>query len=119
MPERELTRTERADIRALVKSMCANYDHEYGCLPLDCACYMLNKWWTGAYCKYFKNAVLPLNPQLEASLLGIDGRMKSCPVCGILYLPSTSQAYCSDTCRVAGRRKAERERKRKKRRNGG
>ena len=67
---RELTRSERAAIRKLVTDMCANYDQEYGCLPLDCPCYMLNKWWTGAYCKYFQNAVLPLDPDLEATLTG-------------------------------------------------
>ena len=36
--------------------MCANYDREYGCLPLDCECYMLGKCWTGAYCRYFREA---------------------------------------------------------------
>ena len=29
---RELTREERASIRKLVLSLCANYDREYGCL---------------------------------------------------------------------------------------
>ena len=33
---RELTREEKAAIRRLVISMCANYDRECGCLPLDC-----------------------------------------------------------------------------------
>ena len=37
---RELTRDERKTIRRLVTGMCANYDSEYGCLPLDCPCYM-------------------------------------------------------------------------------
>ena len=46
MDSRELTRQERAAIRKLVTGMCANYDSEYGCLPLDCECYILNKWWT-------------------------------------------------------------------------
>ena len=40
---RELTREEKAAIRRLVISMCANYDRECGCLPLDCECYMLGK----------------------------------------------------------------------------
>ena len=31
---RELTREEKAAIRRLVISMCANYDRECGCLPL-------------------------------------------------------------------------------------
>lgn len=44
---RELTREEKAAIRSLVAKWCANYDREYGCLPLDCECYMLGKCWTG------------------------------------------------------------------------
>ena len=66
---RELTREEKAAIRSLVVKWCANYDRECGCLPLDCECYMLGKCWTGAYCRYFREAVLPLDPALEAALL--------------------------------------------------
>ena len=119
MDARELTRAERAAIRGLVKRWCANYDPEYGCLPLDCPCYMLHKWWTGGLCRYFERSVLPVEPSLEAILTGNDTsqRQKKCPVCGKLYLPTTSQAYCSDMCRVSARRKYERERKRRERRN--
>ena len=68
-PPRELTREERREIKKLVVSMCANYDRTYGCLPLDYGrCYMIDKCWTGALCKYFREAVLPLNPALEAAL---------------------------------------------------
>ena len=46
-PSRELTRQERAAIRRLVTDLCANYDNQDRlCLPLDCPCYMLHKWWT-------------------------------------------------------------------------
>ena len=81
---RELTREEKAAIRALVVKWCANYDRECGCLPLDCECYMLGKCWTGAYCRYFREAVLPLDPALEAALLTEGPRpdFKVCPVCG-------------------------------------
>lgn len=65
---RELTRQEKTAIRSLVKRWCANYDKDAGCLPLDCECYMLGKCWTGAYCRYFRSAVLPLDPVLERSL---------------------------------------------------
>jgi len=119
MESRELTRTERAAIRKLVTGMCANYDSEYGCLPLDYGgCYMLDKWWTGAYCKYFQNAVLPLDPVLEAALLGRDNSLtqKICPVCGAAYLPITNQAYCSEACRVKGKREADRRRQQRRRR---
>jgi len=81
---RELTREEKAAIRSLVVKWCANYDRECGCLPLDCECYMLGKCWTGAYCRYFREAVLPLDPALEAALLTEGPRpdFKVCPVCG-------------------------------------
>ena len=68
MEQRELTREERAAIRALVVKWCANYDRAVGCLPLDCECYMLGKTWTGPLCRYFRAAVLPLDPLLEAAL---------------------------------------------------
>lgn len=121
MQSRELTRAERSAICKLVTKMCANYDDYYRvCLPLDCPCYMLNKWWTGAYCKYFQNAVLPLDPVLEASLLSSStANTKTCPVCGAAYIPVTSQAYCSDACRTTGQREADRQRKRNKRRSKG
>lgn len=33
---RELTREEKTAIRKLVTRLCANYDRDMGCLPLDC-----------------------------------------------------------------------------------
>ena len=38
---RELTGREKQRIKKLITSLCANYDKEYGCLPLDCDCPML------------------------------------------------------------------------------
>ena len=109
MQARELTRSERTAIRRLVK-LCANYDAEYGCLLLDGSCYMLGKWWTGGYCRYFQEAVLPLDPVLEVALLGQSGgpAYKVCPICGGAYLPVTSQVYCSEACRIKGGREAAR-----------
>ena len=116
MDSRELTRQERAAIRKLVTGMCANYDSEYGCLPLDCECYMLNKWWTGAYCKYFQNAVLPLDPVLEATLTGREApALDACNLCGKPFMPEGKQAYCSPACAGAARRKRQREYMRKNR----
>ena len=81
---RELTREEKAAIRKLVTRLCANYDRDVGCLPLDCPCYMLEKCWTGALCRYFREAVLPNDPVLEASLAseGPAPETRPCPVCG-------------------------------------
>ena len=118
MDARELTRDEKKKIRTLVTGMCANYDRESGmCLPLDCACYMLHKCWTGAYCRYFREAVLPLNPELQASLTteGISPELRACAVCGKAFLPEGRQAYCSDACKAEGNRRKSRERMRKMR----
>lgn len=114
---RELTREEKAAIRRLVTGLCANYDREYGCLPLDCECYMLGKCWTGAYCRYFREAVLPTDPALEAALT-IEGpapELKACPVCGGPVLPDGRTRYCSAACAGAAHRKQQREHMRKKR----
>ncbi len=118
---RELIRDERTAIRRLVACMCANYDQECGCLPLDCPCYMLNKWWTGAYCKYFQSAVLPLDSVLKATLTESNAALSQriCPVCGMVFIPVTSQVYCSEACQQEGNRRKSRERMRKKRRNKG
>ena len=118
---RELSRDERKGIRKLVTEMCANYDRDYGCLPLDCECYMLGKWWTGAYCRYFREAVLPLDPVLMASICedGLAPDTRLCAVCGRPFLPEGRQAYCSDACKVEGNRRRSRERMRKKRRGAG
>jgi len=113
---RELTRSERAAIRKLVVDMCANYDRDYGCLPLDAPCYMLDKWWTGSYCKYFTRGVLPLNKVLEASLLGREAPVSDiCAVCNKPFIPQGKQAYCSAACKAEGNRRKSRERMRKKR----
>ena len=114
---RELTRTEKAAIRRLVSKWCANYDRDCGCLPLDCECYMFGKCWTGAYCRYFEKAVLPLNPALEAALAteSISPELRTCAVCGKAFYPEGRQAYCSSRCKAEGNRKKSRERMRKMR----
>ena len=101
---RELTAVERREIRRLVRR-CANYDSEYGCLPLDGGCYMLDLWWTGSLCKYFERAVLPVNPELERVLKGEVAReTKPCVVCGRRFPLAGRRVYCSERCRVRGQR---------------
>ena len=114
---RELTRDERRSIRKLVTGECANYDSEYGCLPLDCPCYMLDKCRTGAYCRYFREAVLPLDPMLEKAITGEGAAPDSrpCAVCGRPFLPEGRQSYCSEACKAEGNRRKSRERVRKMR----
>lgn len=113
---RELSRSELRDIRHLVTDMCANYDNHYKeCLPLDGACYMFCIAYTNSpLCKYFRNAVLPLSPELEAVFDG-GGKsaLKECKFCGGGFVPTGRQAYCSEGCEQKGRRRDTTERTRK------
>ena len=99
-PPRELTRNEIKETRQLVTKWCANYDREYGCLPLDGACFMFGKAYAGgAMCIYFRSSVLPLSPELEAVYNGEDVKehIKKCSVCGDeLYSTSNNVKYCAD-----------------------
>ena len=114
---RELTQQEKAAIRFLVKRWCANYDKDAGCLPLDAPCYMLGKCWTGAYCRYFCSAVLPLDPVLERALtVERITETRPCPVCGRVFLPDGRQRYCSPACAGAALREQKRAYMRRKRR---
>jgi hypothetical protein len=113
---RELTRDERAAINKLVISMCANFDQEYGCLPLENPCYMLGKHWTGSYCRYFRLYVLPNSPVLEATMTGRETPPKDiCAACGGPFIPVGKQAYCSGTCAYNARLKRQRGYMRKRR----
>ena len=113
--QRELTFREKATIKKLVVSDCANYCHKYGCLPLEDACVMLHKCWTGAYCKYFQNEVLPLDPVLEAALTGEGLHTRLCAICGTSFVIRTNKVYCSAACSAKAHRKQKLDSIRKKR----
>lgn len=108
MQIRELSGGEKQEICRLVKTMCANYDSEYGCLPLDSECFMFGKAYTnGAICKWFRDALMPLNPELERIFNGgIVPETKPCKVCGRRFPLNGRQAYCSEECAKLGRRKS-------------
>ena len=113
---RELTRAERSAIQKLVKELCANYDNKFGCLLLGGSCYMYGKYWTGGYCKYFSEAVLPADPLLEAMLTGGgNAKTRRCAVCGEAFPANRRQAYCSNVCAGKAQRGQQREHMRKKR----
>ena len=109
MQIRELTSKERRQTRNLVKTMCANYDSDYGCLMLDGDCYMFYgvAYANSALCKWFKNAVLPLDPELERIIKGgIAPDTKPCAICGRVFPIRGRQIYCSIRCAKTGRRKS-------------
>lgn len=76
-----LTPKHRQRANALIKRLCANYEGG-NCLALDdgepCVCVQSISY--SLLCKYFRNAVLPAEPMLEANILGT--RLERCVSCG-------------------------------------
>ena len=68
-------------------------------------------------CRYFREAVLPNDPVLEASLAaeGPAPETRPCPVCGRAFLPDGRTRYCSPGCARAALRQQKRNYMRKKR----
>lgn len=116
---RELTRAELRDMKRLATEMCANYDRDYGCLLLDGRCYMHYgvAYTNSALCKYFRNAVLLLNPGLEAVFNGenIAEHIKHCEICGDeMFASGNKSKYCKPCAhRIHRRQKNESDRKRR------
>ena len=94
---------------------CCNYDGG-NCLALDdgeeCVCVQSISY--SLLCKWFRNAVLPMDRELEAALYHRLAA-KRCAVCGGLFFPSSNRAkYCPD-CAGDIKRIQAAERKRKQR----
>ena len=93
----ELTPEQRRRCNALIKRLCANYDGG-NCIALDdgdgCVCVQSISY--HIYCKYFRNAVLPAEPMLEADIFKSDTRAK-CEQCHKSFVQSHhNQKYCKD-----------------------
>lgn len=95
--DRELTGREKQWIKKLVTSLCANYDKEYGCLPLDCDCPMFGICFTNsALCRYFRKSVLPEDAELEAVFTQTP--TTHCKQCGNPFPTDGKRVYCSQHC---------------------
>ena len=95
---------------------CCNYDHG-NCLALDDgwdSCVCAQRITYSLSCKWFRAAVLPQDPQLEAELL-YRADQKKCAVCGGSFVPKSNRAkYCPDcAAKVQRRQKTESERRRR------
>jgi len=93
----ELAGREKQRIKKLVTSLCANYDKEYGCLPLDCDCPMFGICFTNsALCRYFHKSVLPEDAELEAVFT--QRPTTYCKQCGKPFPTDGKRVYCSQHC---------------------
>ena len=101
---RELTPREKQRIKKLIVSECANYDKEYGCLPLDCDCPMFCIGFANSgLCTWFRGALLPTAPELQAVFE--PQPLKVCKECGKHFPAQGKRAYCSKKCAETARRR--------------
>lgn len=101
---RELTAREKQRIKKLIVSTCANYDKEYGCLPLDCDCPMFGIYYTNSgLCTWLRGALLPTVPELQAVFE--SKQLKVCKECGKSFVAQGKRVYCSEKCTEDARRK--------------
>ena len=96
-----LTPKQRQRANALIKRLCANYDTG-NCLVLDdgepCVCVQSISY--SLLCKYFRSAVLPAEPLLEAAILGT--RFEMCVSCGApIIKKGNRKKYCEKCARKA------------------
>lgn len=89
---------------ALIKKLCANYD-DGNCLLLDegegCVCVQSISY--SLLCRYFRNAVLPADPALEAEILGTHP--DRCVSCGAPIIKrGNRKKYCEKCAGIAYKR---------------
>ena len=110
-----LSPQERIRCRRLIRRLCANYDGG-NCLLLDDGdthpCPQCISFWL--LCRYFREAVLPAEPELEAELYRVP--VRTCTNCGRIFRPrSNRQKYCCECAALIHRRqKTAGERKRRR-----
>lgn len=99
-----LTPKQRQRANALIKRLCANYEGG-NCLALDdgepCVCVQSISY--SLLCKYFRNAVLPAEPMLEANILGT--RFERCVSCGAPILKKGNRKKYCGRCAVRAYKK--------------
>lgn len=108
-----LTPKQRQKANALIKRLCANYEGG-NCLALDdgepCVCVQSISY--SLLCKYFRNAVLPAEPMLEAAILGT--RFGRCVSCGAPILKKDNRKKYCGKCAVRAYKKQQTEYARRK-----
>ena len=82
------------EISSLVRKECCNY-FDGTCIMLDDDCPQV-KCETQVICRWFRNAVLPLDRELERAVAG--GNIKPCERCGKSFVPNSNRAKYCEQC---------------------
>jgi len=105
-----MNQKDKSEVIRLIKNECANYVNGDCALSLEgYPCVQLNSMLTlsdlGIFlCKYCRDAVMPLNKDLHAKLVG-GVRTKMCAECGKEFVPSGNRSKYCDKCAARKKRK--------------
>ena len=115
----QMTPAQLKRARKLIRAECCNYDWKNNeCFALDegdgCVCVQSISF--SLLCRWFQEAVLPLDPMLESEIFQLENQ-KLCPYCRQPFVPGGNrQAYCPSCYKkIRRKKKAENERKRRTR----
>ena len=97
----KVTPKYQSAVTSLIRKECCNYMWN-SCVYLDCVCPQIGH--ATLCCKWFREAVLPLNKELQAALMNLDV-MKDCSVCHKQYVPNSNRSKYCDDCGIKVRRK--------------
>ncbi len=110
----EMTPDQQREAAKLIQQNCCNYE-KGNCIMLEDGdervCPQRISYSVG--CRWFRNAVLPLSPELEADIFkGIS--LKQCVKCGSRFVPRSNRSLYCPACAAETRKEKDRERKRNK-----
>lgn len=93
----QMTPQQRVKANRLIRRLCANYS-DGECVALDCICPQSISY--TLLCKYFRQAVLPAEPILEAEILKKKPEL-TCSVCGVpIRKTGNRRKYCKCCARA-------------------
>ena len=102
-----MTEAQLKEARKLIRNECCNYVKGH-CIALDdgiddtCP-----QWYTySLLCKWFRHVILPMNPLMEAEILGKSLETKKCSVCGKPFVPGSNRARFCKACAIKRKRKS-------------
>ncbi len=111
----EMTPSQQRQAAKMIQKYCCNCE-KGNCILLDDGdehtCPQRISYTIG--CRWFRNAVLPIFPELEAEIFK-DITLRRCVKCGVGFVPGSNRNKYCPACAVAVRRKQDRERKWSKR----
>ena len=120
---RKVSPETRRKVIALIQAQCCNH-FSGDCVACDTKCAQIARMRPGNEradkepfaCPWFRDAVLPLDKNLEATLIA-PHEMRKCEMCGKMFAPGSNRSQYCESCAAMIRKKTKRESAQKKRTN--